>query len=153
MKRSRSRSRIIIFLIISFTLFSIACKPKHEKSEEMLKVEKIAFFTQKLNLTSQEAENFWPVYNEYWQRKNQIIDNKRTAMKYCSDNIEKMTNEEIIKYADMYINFQKQESDLLIEFNEKFKNVLPPSKVLKLYQTDYDFKTYLLQQIKKSGNK
>ncbi len=133
-------------------LVSFACKPKHEKSEEMLKAEKVAFFTKKLNLTPKEAEGFWPVYNEYWKRKNQIIDNKRTAMKYCSKNIEHMTDEEIIKYSDMYINFQKLESDLLIEFNEKFKKVLPPAKVLKLYQTDYDFKTYLLQQIKKSGN-
>jgi len=147
------RTKIIILLAVSFTLGFSSCKPKQEQSEEMLRVQKIAFFTQKLNLTPQEAELFWPVYNEYWNRKNQIIDDKRTAMKYCSKNIEKMADEEVVKYADMYINFQKQESDLLIEFNDKFKRVLPPTKVFKLYQTDYDFKTYLLQQIKKSGKK
>ena len=119
----------------------------------MLKAEKIAFFTQKLNLTTKEAESFWPVYNDYWARKNQIIDAKRTAMKYCAKNIETMDNTEIVKYANMYVDFQKQEADLLVEFNEKFKSVLPPQKVLKLYQTDYDFKTYLLHQIKKSGEK
>lgn len=143
---------ILLFLIASI-LVSFACKSKHEKSEEMLNAEKIAFFTQKLNLTPQESEKFWPVYNEYWERKNQIFDNKRTAMKYCSKNLETMSDVEITKYADMYVNFQKQESDLLIEFNEKFKQVLPPKKVFKFYQTDYDFKTYLLHQIKNSGNK
>ncbi len=146
-------SKKILFLTISLFLIFIACKPKQEKSEEKLKEEKIAFFNQKLNLTSQETENFWPVYNEYWRQKNQIYDNKRTAMKHCSKNINQMANEEITKYADMYINFQKQESDLLIEFNEKFKEVLPPKKVFLFYQTDYEFKTYLLQQIKNSGNK
>jgi hypothetical protein len=143
--------KIVLYIAISCTLVSFACSKKQEKSEDILKAEKIAFFTQKLNLTPKEAEAFWPVYNDYWSRKNQIIDTKRTAMKYCSKNLEKMSDEEIIKYADMYIDFHKQESDLLIEFNERFKKVLPPNKILKLYQTDYDFKTYLLQQIKKSG--
>jgi hypothetical protein len=145
------RSKVILYITISLLVF--ACKPKQEKSEEKLKEEKVAFFNQKLDLTTQESEDFWPVYNEYWKRKNQIYDDKRTAMKYCSKNIDRMTNEEIIKYADMYINFQKQESELLIEFNEKFKKVLPPKKVFLLYKTDYEFKTYLLQQIKNSGNK
>lgn len=146
-------SKYILYFTISLFLVFFACKPKQEKSEEKLKEEKVAFFNKKLDLTTQESDNFWPIYNEYWKRKNQIYDDKRTAMKYCSKNLEKMTNEEIIKYADMYINFQKQESDLLIEFNEKFKQVLPPKKVFIFYQTDYEFKTYLLQQIKKSGNK
>lgn len=145
------RSKVILYITLSLLVF--ACKPKQEKSEEKLKEEKVAFFNQKLDLTTQESEDFWPVYNEYWKRKNQIYDDKRTAMKYCSKNIDRMTNEEIIKYADMYINFQKQESELLIEFNEKFKKVLPPKKVFVLYKTDYEFKTYLLQQIKNSGKK
>jgi len=145
------RSKAILYTTISLLLF--ACNPKQEKSEEKLKEEKVAFFNQKLDLTAQESENFWPVYNEYWRRKNQIYDDKRTAMKYCSKNIDKLTNEEITKYADMYINFHKQESELLIEFNEKFKEVLPPKKVFVFYKTDYEFKTYLLQQIKNSGKK
>ena len=146
------RTKTILYLIISIAIVSFACKLKQEKDEEKLKVEKVAFFNQKLDLTSSEADNFWPIYNEYWRLKNQIYDDKRTAMKYCSKNIDKMTNEEIIKYADMYINFQKKESELLTEFNEKFKQVLPPKKVFIFYQTDYEFKTYLLQQIKNSGN-
>jgi hypothetical protein len=138
---------------LTITLGLSSCKSEQEKTEEMLKAEKVAFFTKKLELTPAESELFWPVYNLYWERKNQIIESKRTAMKFCSQNIEKMSNEEIVKYADMYVNFQKQEADLLLEFNIKFQSVLPASKVLKLYQTDYDFKTYLLHQIKKSGNK
>ncbi|NOU16779.1 MAG: hypothetical protein HOO91_04395 [Bacteroidales bacterium] len=143
----------IILLTFCLTLGFSSCKSKHEQCEEVLKVQKVAFFTQKLNLTTHEAELFWPVYNDYWKRKNQILESKRSTMKFCAKNLEKMTDEEIIKYANEYVNFQKQESDLLIEFNEKFKQILPPSKVLMLYQTDYDFKTYLLQQIKNSGKK
>ena len=143
-------SRNILLVIALVCTFSF-CVKKAPKSEEVLKAQKIAFFTQKLDLTPSEAEKFWPIYNEYWTRKYKIIDDKRDAMKYCSENIKHMSEEEIAKYTDMYINFQKQETDLLVEFNAKFREVMPPSKVYKLYQADYEFKNYLLQQIKKSG--
>lgn len=143
--------KIIILTLVSLILFS--CKSKVEKGEEELKAEKVAFFNKKLNLTREEADLFWPIYDEYWVKKNQIFEKRREAMKYCGKNLEKLSNEEITKYADMYVNFKKEESDLLVEFNEKFKEVLPPSKVFLLYQTDYEFKNYLLKQIQNSGNK
>lgn len=143
--------KTIILILVSLILFS--CKSKVEKGEEELKAEKVAFFNKKLNLTKEEADLFWPVYDEYWVKKNQIYDNRRSAMKYCGKNLEKLSDEEITKYADMYVNFKKEESDLLVEFNDKFKKVLPPTKVFLLYQTDYEFKNYLLKQIQNSGNK
>ncbi len=74
-------------------------------------------------------------------------------MKFCSENMDKLSPKEIERYGDMYINFHKQESDLLLEYNIKFKEVLSPEKVMKLYLADYDFKTYLLRQIRNSSKK
>lgn len=126
---------------------------KSSDKEEQVKAQKVAFFTQKLNLTAEEAQKFWPVYNSYWERKNTIIDERKKAMAFCMENIDKMSPKEIERYGDMYINFHKQESDLLVEFNQKFKEVLPPEKVMKLYIADYDFKNYLLRQIRNAPNK
>ncbi len=141
---------IAFFILFSLSLFG---QTKDVQKEEMVKAQKIAFFTEKLNLTTEEAQLFWPVYNEYWQKKNKIIDDRRNAMKFCSENLEKLSDKEIERYGDLYINFHKQESDLLIEFNEKFKKVLTPEKVIKLYFADYEFKTYLLQQIRNAPKK
>lgn len=143
----------IIYIIAIFIISFSSCQKSTKKSEQELKAQKIAFLTKKMELTPAEAEKFWPVYNEYWNRKYKIIGEKRSAMKYCMENIDRMKDDEIAKYGDMYVNFQKQEADLLVEFNEKFKEILPPSKVFKLYNSDYEFKNYLLQQIKKSGEK
>lgn len=145
------RNRYILLWVVLLAFAFTSCKKNAPKSQEVLKAQKIAFFTQKLDLTPEEAGKFWPLYNEYWSRKHKIIDDKRAAMKYCSENMKNMSEEEIAKYDDMYINFQKQETDLLIEFSDKFEKVMPASKVFKLYLADYEFKSYLLQQIKKSG--
>lgn len=118
--------------------------------EALVKAQKIVFFTEKLNLTPEEAQDFWPVYNSYWKKKNVIVRERKKAMHYCSENMDKMSSKEIERYGDMYINFHKQESDLLVEYNKKFKELLTPDKIMKLYQADYDFKTYLLRQIRNS---
>ncbi|MFP4557192.1 MAG: hypothetical protein ACLFNU_10000 [Bacteroidales bacterium] len=135
------------FLLLLGNSYSFAQKSNNDK-EESVKAQKIAFFTEKLNLTSEEAQEFWPIYNSYWKSKNKIINERNKAMKFCSENIDELSPKEIERYGDMYINFHKQESDLLIEYNAKFKEVLPAKKVMKLYQADYDFKTYLLRQIR-----
>ncbi|KAF5075939.1 hypothetical protein DSECCO2_165740 [anaerobic digester metagenome] len=141
------------FLAISLllALFSVAGYSQEQSKEEIVKAQKIAFFTQKLKLTSDEAQAFWPVYNEYWERKNTIIADRQAAMKYFSENSAKMSPAEAKKYADMYIKFHKEEADLLVEFHAKFLAILSPDKVMRLYQADYEFKTYLLQQIRRSS--
>jgi hypothetical protein len=141
------------FLAISLllALFSVAGYSQEQSKEEIVKAQKIAFFTQKLKLTSDEAQAFWPVYNEYWERKNTIISDRQAAMKYFSENSAKMSTAEAKKYADMYIKFHKEEADLLVEFHAKFLAILSPDKVMRLYQADYEFKTYLLQQIRRSS--
>lgn len=136
----------VLCLALTINVFG---QSKSDK-EVLVKAQKIAFFTEKLNLTPEEAQAFWPVYNSYWEKKNVIVGERKKAMQYCSENMDKMSSKEIERYGDMYINFHKQESDLLVEYNKKFKELLTPDKIMKLYQADYDFKTYLLRQIRNS---
>lgn len=137
-------------LIFAGSAVKVLAQDKQDKAE-LVKAQKIAFFTDKLSLTSVEAERFWPVYNEYWNRKNKIITERRATMAYCQKNLSRMSSKEIKAYADRYVGFQKQEADLLMEFNLKFQKVLPVEKVMRLYQADNDFKNWLLQQIKGDG--
>lgn len=143
-----------IFLIAAIIFAGNSTKmvaQDNQNKAELVKAQKIAFFTQKLNLTPDEAQRFWPVYNEYWSRKNIIIADRRETMAYCQKNLSRMSSKEIKAYADKYVGFQKKEADLLLEFNLKFQKVLPVEKVMKLYQADNDFKNWLLQQIKGGG--
>lgn len=143
---------LLLFPLVALQSASQA-QTKESDRDDQIKSQKIAFFTEKLSLTSEEAQKFWPVYNDYWKRKNKIIEDRKVLMKQCSDNLDKLTAAETERYADQYINSHKLESDLLDEFNQKFKKVLPVEKVMKLYFADHEFKTYLLQQIRNSSKK
>jgi hypothetical protein len=141
---------LITLLLLTKGVFA---QSKDNDKEDAVKVQKIAFFTEKLSLTPEEAQKFWPVYNEYWKRKNKIIEDRRALMKECSDRMSKLSDREKERYADQYIKSHKLEAELLEEFNLKFKKVLPVEKVMKLYFADHEFKTYLLQQIRNSSKK
>ena len=138
-------------LFLSLGLGIAAYGQDNQDKKELVKAHKIAFFTEKLSLTADEAQKFWPVYNDYWTRKNVIISERRETMAYCEKNLSRMSAKEIKASADKYVGFQKKEAELLGEFNGRFQKILPVEKVMKLYLADNEFKNWLLQQIKGTG--
>ena len=59
--------KLLVALLIGFApLLSIHAQPEGN-NENALESLKIAFLTKQLNLTPEEAQKFWPVYNQYTQ--------------------------------------------------------------------------------------
>jgi hypothetical protein len=146
----------LLFAIISGILFSAMSLGSYAQDEEMsvreqIQSEKIAFFTEKIGLTLEEAEKFWPVYNEYWDKKNKLIKERKESMNYYIKHSDSMTKKELEKVADQYVNYRQKKGELLKEYHKKFKEILPIEKVMRIYMADYDFKAYLLNKLK--GNK
>ncbi|HRW63742.1 MAG TPA: hypothetical protein P5132_09650 [Bacteroidales bacterium] len=140
-----------IFFILILCTFKLQAQETITDKEEEIKSQKIAFFTNKIGLTPEEAQVFWPIYNSYWEKKNKIVGDRKDKMTYFAENNAKMSNEEMIKYADQYIRYEMELAELLNEYHKKFKKILPIEKVMKIYLADYEFKTYLLKRIQKSG--
>ena len=143
----------IIFFIIIFSPSIFAQENKEQDTEDLVKAQKIAFFTEKIGLTPDEAKKFWPVYNEYWKKKNEIIAGWKKKFNHYQDHSDELSENQLKKLADNYIEFELQKAELLKEYNKKFKEILPIPKVMKIYQADYEFKAYLLKKIKNSGEK
>ena len=141
---------LIVTLMICAIPINAQEEPKSDKEQE-IKSQRIAFFTDKIGLTPDEAQVFWPIYNAYWDRKNSIIADRKEKMTYFAENFEIMSNEEMIKYADQYIHYEMELAELLDQYHIKFKEILPIDKVMKIYLADYEFKTYLLKKIRESG--
>lgn len=139
---------VLSFVISGF--HSNAQESNKVSKEQQIKAQKIAFFTDKIGLTPEEAEKFWPIYNNYWERKNNIIANRKETMTYFANNSGNMSEKEMFQYADSYINYEMQLAELLAEYHEKFEKILPINKVMKIYLADYEFKAYLLQKIRGS---
>ena len=138
----------ILVQILLFAALSVNCLAQTGNQQQRIMEEKIAFFNKELNLTNSEADKFWPIYKDYQNRKNRISGEKRTLMQYYMRNANNMSSQEITETLNKYMNYEKQETDLLLTYNEKFRTVLPDEKVLKIYIAEVKFKDYLLKQLR-----
>lgn len=134
---------IFIFWGIAMTYGQVR-KPWAEK----IYSQKVSFFTQKIGLTPEEAQVFWPVYNEYQLKHDKIIESKRQILAYYNRNQKKLSDKEIENILDRYIHLEHQQASLQSEYYKKFKAILPIEKVARLYQSEIQFKGMLLRQIK-----
>ncbi|MEW5846506.1 MAG: hypothetical protein AB1777_09630 [Bacteroidota bacterium] len=138
----------IIALILG--TFGSKAYAQTDDTEKALKAEKVAFLTKKLDLTQEEAKRFWPLYDDYWAKKNKILNDRRKLAEDFIQNINSITDKEAVDYANRYVESQKREAELIAEYNKLLLKILPPKKVMLLYQSNYEFKNYLLQKVQET---
>ena len=114
---------------------------------EKLNNYKIGFFTKKLNLTSEEAEKFWPIYNDYQSQRNIIQIEKLKLNRNFNQNESSLSNSQLEEIGDKYVDCLVRESTLAVSFHKKLKEVLPPAKVIMYYQAENQYKIQLLNEL------
>jgi hypothetical protein len=124
-------------------------KGTREQLNENVESMKIAFITKKLGLTPEEAQLFWPVYNEYTDKLQDVKRKRRADIKDAKHNIEEMSDKDVERSVDNEMAYRQKELDVQKEYHSKFKAVLPIKKVAKLYQAEEQFKRVLLDKLKK----
>jgi hypothetical protein len=135
---------IVLFIILVFPVIRLAAQnPNLEKLNNY----KIGFFTKRLNLTSEEAEKFWPVYNEYQGKRNLIQLEKLKINRNFNQNGSTLSDNQLVEMGDKYVDCLVQESALAVAFHKKLREVLPPSKVIMYYQAENQYKAQLLNEL------
>jgi hypothetical protein len=124
-------------------------KGTREHINENVESMKIAFITKKLALTPGEAQVFWPVYNEYTDKLQEVRKKRRADVKDAKHNVDEMSDKDVERSVDNEMAYRQKELDVQKEYHSKFKAVLPIKKVAKLYQAEEQFKKVLLDKLKK----
>jgi Spy/CpxP family protein refolding chaperone len=138
-----------VLLLFSFSLVLNAQEGKgRQEHMEKFRSMKIAYFTENLELTPEEAEKFWPLYNDFDSKKREVSRSRRRGPRNINERLENMTDQEAEKMADDMILSRKKEVELDEAFHEDLKKILPPKKVMKYYITEYRFREYMLRKIR-----
>jgi hypothetical protein len=135
-----------LFTLLCFLLSAIISDAQDDKMDK-IEAYKIAFITERLDLTSKEATVFWPVYNEYMDKLRALKkqDRERTkAFNLISDPSEAESD----KFLKEFLAFKKQEKELTCSYVAEFRKVIPTAKVAKLVTLEQEFKMQLLQKYK-----
>ncbi|MEA1885928.1 MAG: hypothetical protein U9N72_01785 [Bacteroidota bacterium] len=135
------------YLILVFSLCIGAIYAQGNR-REVIDAQKVAFFTRHLDLSAEEAKMFWPVYDEYTEKRDKIVEQKNTITRDVARNFRNISEKELEEAGDKLISLNLREAELKAEYHEKFKEVLSPSKVVRLYNAENSFKNYLLNQLR-----
>jgi hypothetical protein len=123
---------------------------RRQKEWERLQSEKIAFITAELDLTPEEAQVFWPVYNQCWKEVHAANKSMREAFsEFRGKKGDELSDKELEKKLDAYVQSYKASNQVLTDWYPKFKQVLPIRKVAKLYQAEEAFQQRMINNLRK----
>lgn len=132
-------------VVFGFATFTAIAQPgtKRDRIEAL----RVSFISQKVNFTPQEAQSFWPLYNEY---NDKLELNRKTFRQQYGPNQELSfkTDKEADLYLSAELNLKQKEFELYKEYYEKFKKILPLKKVAMLRRAEEGFKKELIKNIK-----
>ena len=139
----------IVSLMLSLMLFATASAwAQRPSGEEMQKIQdaKIAIITNRLNLSPEQATGFWPVYNEYSQKRRDI---HRAQRKIINDKkAEGKTDDQVLNNLKEVQDLKQKELDLEKEYQNRFLKVISASQVIELYKAERTFNDMLIQRLK-----
>ena len=115
---------------------------------EQIQVERIAYFTEKMDLTTEEAQLFWPVYNEMDNKRTALFDERASIIRRFMKEPDKISDKQLDELLNRLTTIQKQESQLPAEYDARFRKILPARKVMNLYVAEMGFRNYLLQKMR-----
>jgi hypothetical protein len=145
MKLIKLLSTALTVFVFASTLYAQREGPSKEDIEKF-RAKKVSFITEKLQLTPAEAQKFWPIYNQS-EMENWEAQNKRREIEIkVQDENGNLSDKQIIDLTREMVETHKAEALVSEKYNKKFLEVLPPTKVLKLYQAEHQFRMQMLHE-------
>ena len=142
------------FLILGAFLMLFGVRAQDDRNKEQIKTLKIAFFTEQLSLSPDEAAVFWPIYNAHEKEKEAVRDQQRREIRDRFPNLDEITEKEARKALERYLELEEQEEELDKAFYEQIAREFSAVRTLKLFQAERDFRRRLFQEYRKRrGNR
>ena len=112
-----------------------------KKWQERIDSEKIAFLTKELDLSPQEAQAFWPVYNQAKNEKTVLFEAAIKAYKALDEGVKAgKTGKEMQALVENYCNAEKAVQEVDGKYVGSYMKVLPAEKVAKLLLGEEKFR-------------
>jgi Spy/CpxP family protein refolding chaperone len=147
----------LIAALLLLATTSITAQPggRGDKDARRAEIEKqkVAYITTQLDLTVEESQAFWPVYNAYntelRERKSEI----RGELRALRADTLNMSDAEIDELIRAKFAAEREKLELDEKYYEKFKAVLPVRKVAEFYRAEKSFQRELLDQMRSRGQR
>ncbi|MFH1001468.1 MAG: hypothetical protein V1783_11600 [Bacteroidota bacterium] len=141
-----------LILIVSLISISGFSQGNRMNIEERYRSQKIAFITDKMQLSPSEAELFWPLYREMEEAKDKLAQEMRDFRStFPKDEVE-YTEEQASEFLNFMNKHSASMSKLILDYQKKFLKVISAKKLLLLHSAETGFRRHLLEEFRNNRN-
>lgn len=140
--------------ILAFLMFASPCLTMAQPGlgpSEKVKQWKIAYLTERLNLTVEEAKSFWPLFDKYEEELDALKNKYNITHKLKPKELALLTDIEVEKRLQQLMDYKQAMVTLQKRYIEEFKKIISNRKVLVLLEAQEDFKKEMMRKVK-GGN-
>lgn len=141
--------RKIIIIPIFLMVSSMGSLVMGQSPEALQKIRsaRIALITTRLDLTPEQAEKFWPLYNEYTEKREALRDEyikERASVKR-----ESITEEQSSRLLDMGLEIKEKQLELDRIYSARLTKVISSTQLLELRHAEEEFKRMILERLER----
>ena len=134
-----------IGIIIILLLFSIGAFAQSRDAMKKIESARIALITERLGLSPEQAEKFWPVYRQYNLERREIRKEFRDARQGMD--IKNLTEDQSKQLIQKSMEMKQKELNLEREYSQRLSDVISTQQLFKLKNAEKDFQQMLLKRI------
>lgn len=135
---------------IAFTLIGIlqVAAQNDDNHRERIRSLKAAYITDQLDLTSKEAQEFWPIYNLYQKERRKLYRREHAEIQ----NLENISEKDAEKMLLEYVKMEQQDYVLLRDFYRNLRKIFPAKRIIHLKKVEDDFNHRLLKEYRERNS-
>lgn len=139
----------IIMVIMSSSVFVAFAQvqPKAEGANARAKLEaaRIAMITERLSLTPEQAEKFWPIYNQFAKERRTMQQEALKARQGLDMN--NLTEEQSQLLVDAQLKYRQDKVNLENKYAEMLTKVISAKQLVALKKAEDDFRAMILRRL------
>jgi hypothetical protein len=135
----------IICMLGALAITCGAAIAQNQERLERIRAARIALINDRLELTPEQAEKFWPLYNEYTQQRQDLLKEYQ-SMRQSSEG-RQLTDEESKELLNKGIRLKEKQLDLDRTYNDRLTRVITNNQILLLRRAEEDFRKMIIERL------
>ena len=142
-----------IYLLVLLMIAGITtASAQRQDNYQLLQQKRVEFLISKMNLSVEESQKFWPLFNEYYEKRQELsIKNREQFGDH--EHLSQGTEEDYLKALNGLFDYKIKQAQLVETYYKKYLEILSAEKVYQLYRYEEEFNKALLQQLKDTSPK
>ncbi len=143
-----------ILLITLMLISGLSLAQDNRTANEKIEALEVAFLTQELSLTADEAQKFWPIYNDVKQDREKLYREKKKLMYDMARNFETISDNQAQDYVDRMFEIEADLNESNFESrHRRLIKIIGPKRFLTLKKAEVEFRRKLLKEYRGRSRK